>query len=94
MHVVACEVQRDQKLEDHAPSRLRGGEENEQTCRGAAVGDHVQDCAEAGRLLVDPRGMAIEGVEQAGDGVEDGAAARVEGHIVEGYQGEEDARVA
>jgi len=40
------------------------------------------------------RGDAVEGVEEAGYAVEDGAGAGVEGHVVEGGEGEDDAGVA
>ena len=39
-------------------------------------------------------GEAVEGVEEAGDRVEEGAAAGVQGHEVEGAEGEDDAEVA
>jgi hypothetical protein len=39
-------------------------------------------------------GIAIEGVEEAGEGVEEGASSWVEGHVVEGGEGEDDAGVS
>lgn len=40
-------------------------------------------------LLVVARGDAVEGVKEAGYAVEDGAGAGVEGHVVEGGEGED-----
>jgi len=45
-------------------------------------------------LLEFAGGDAVDGVEEAGDGVEEGAAAGVQGHEVEGCYGEDDAEVA
>jgi hypothetical protein len=83
VHVVACEVQADQDLEDHREGGFRGGEEDQQAGGCAAIGDHVQDCAEAGGLLEFARSHAIEGIEQAADGVQEAATARVQRHEVE-----------
>ena len=94
VHVVAREVQADEELEDGGVGGLGAGEEDEQAGGGAAVGDHVEHGAEAGRLAELARRPAVEGVEQAGDGVEEAAAAGVEGHEVEGGEGEDDAGVA
>lgn len=94
VHVVAGKVQADQALEDHRVGGFGGREEDEQARGGAAVGDHVQDGAETGRLLEFARGKAIESVEKAADGVEEAAAARVKGHEVQGAEGQDDAEVA
>ena len=94
MHVMARKVQTNQPLEQPAVGRFGGGEEDEQAGGGAAVGDHVEDGAEARRLLELARRPAVGRVEQAGDGVEEAAAARVQGHEVEGGEGEDDAGVA
>jgi hypothetical protein len=83
VHVVACEIQADQDLEDHREGGFRGGEEDQQAGGSAAIGDHVQDGAETGGLLELARGHAIEGVEQAANGVEEAATARVQRHEVE-----------
>lgn len=91
MHVMACEIQTNKTLEDDAPAGERGGEEDEQAGGRAAVCDHVEDGAEAGGLVVVARCDAVEGVEQAGDAVEEGAGAWVQGHVVEGGYGEDDA---
>ena len=42
MDVMTCKVERDQALEYDRVSREGGGQEHEQTRRGASVGDHVQ----------------------------------------------------
>lgn len=94
VRVMAGQVQADQQLEDQAPPGEGTREEDEQAGGGAAVGDHVEDGAEAGGLVEAAGGDAVEGVEQAGDAVEDGAGAGVEGHVVEGGDGEDDAGVA
>ena len=82
VHVVRGQVEGDQSLEDDGPAWESGGKEDEQAGGGATVGDHVENSAEAGRLLEDARSVAIEGIEQARDRVEKRASAWVEGHVV------------
>ena len=94
MHVMACEIQAYQPLEDHAICRLRGRQEYQQTGRRATVGDHVQHRTKAGRLLKLARCKAIQSIEEAGDGVEEAASARVERHEVKAAYCEDDAEVA
>ena len=94
VHVVAGQVQRDQPLEDDAPAREGLREEDQQTRRGAAIGDHVEHGAELGTLLIGAGRDAIEGVEQTRYAVKGGACARVEGHVVERDEGKEDADIA
>lgn len=94
VNVVAGKVERDEALEDNGPARERGRQEDEQTRRGAAVRDHVENRAEARGLLVVARRVAVEGVEQAGDAVEERARARVQRHVVEREDGEDDAYIA
>ena len=94
VHVVAGEVEGDEALEDDGPAREGGGEEDEQARRRAAVGHHVEHGAEARRLAEVARGVAVESVEEARDAVEQRAGARVEGHVVEGAEGEDDAYIA
>lgn len=84
MHIMTRKVQTDEALEHHTIGRL-GRRQKDQQARGcAAIGDHVKDCSEAGGLPEFSRGPAIEGVEEAGDGVQEATAAWVEGHEVEG----------
>lgn len=94
VHVVAGEIKGNQALEDDGPSREGGGQEDNETGRGAAIRHHVEDGAEASRLFVDARDVAIEGVEETRDTVEERARARMEGHVVEGRDSEDDSRVA
>ena len=94
VHVVTREVERDEALEQDGPAGERRRQEDEQARRGAAVRHHVEDGAEARRLLKVARGVAVQRVEELRDGVEERAGARVEGHVVEGRDGEDDARVA
>ena len=94
MYVMAGQVQTDQELEDQRPSRERGGEEDEEASCGAAICDHVENSAELGRLVEGAGCDAIESVEEAGKAVKERAGAWVEGHVVEGCYGEDDARVA
>lgn len=84
VQVVRGKIQTYEELEDHAPARFRRREEDKQARGRAPVGYHVQYCAEAGGLAEIARGPAIESVEETADGVEEAAAARVEGHVVEG----------
>ncbi len=94
MVVMARQIETDQPLEQQRPARPGAAEENEQAGGRAAVRDHVEHGAELRALLEVARGDAVEGVEEAGDAVEDGAGAGVEGHVVEGGEGEDDAGVA
>jgi hypothetical protein len=94
MVVMARQIQTDQPLEQQRPARPGAAEENEQAGGRAAVRDHVEHGAELRALLEVARGDAVEGVEEAGDAVEDGAGAGVEGHVVEGGEGEDDTGVA
>jgi hypothetical protein len=65
VHVVAGKIESNQALENDGPSREGGGEEDDETSCGTAIGDHVKDGAEASGLLVDSRSIAIEGIEKA-----------------------------
>lgn len=94
VHVVAGEVERDEALEEDGPARERRRQEDEQARRRAAVRHHVEDGAEARRLLKVARGVAVQRVEELRHGVEERAGAWVEGHVVERCDGEDDARVA
>jgi hypothetical protein len=62
VHVMAGKIQADQDLEDHREGGFRGGEEDQQAGGCAAIGDHVQDGAEAGGLLELARSHAIESI--------------------------------
>lgn len=92
--IVTGEIQTDQCLEDDGVGGFGAGEKDQEAGGGAAVGDHVEDGAELGGLAEFAGGEAVEGVEEAGDGVEEGAAAGVQGHEVEGGEGEDDARIS
>lgn len=94
MHIMARQIQTNQALKHQTPARESGRQEHEQTGSGAAIGDHIEDGAKFRGLTEVARGEAIEGVEQTRDGVEEGAGARVQGHVVEGEEGEKDAGVA
>ena len=92
--IVTSQVQADQALEGDTPSRPRGREENQQARGRAAISHHVEHCAEGGGLAVVAGGYAVKGVEEAGDRVEEGACSGVEGHVVEGGDGQDDSGVA
>ena len=94
MHIVTGQIQRDQSLEDNGPAWECGSKEDEQAGGCATIGDHVENSAKAGGLLEDAGCIAIEGVEETGDGVKEGAGAWVEGHVVEGTEGKDNADVA
>lgn len=94
MHVMAREIQRDKTLKHDRPARERGGEENKQTRRRAAISHHIQNSAEAGGLAEVARGVAVERVEETRHAVEDCAGSGVERHVVERAEGEDDAHVA
>ena len=83
VHVMACKVQTDEELEDHAPPRLCGRKKDQQTSSGTSVSYHVQDSAELGRLIKAARSITVQGIQQAGDAVEEGAATWVKWHVVE-----------
>lgn len=69
VHVVTCQIQRDQTLEDNAVSRLCSRQENEQAGGRASIGDHIQYSPKASALLKFASRDPIEGIEQAGNGV-------------------------
>ena len=94
MHIMACEVQTDEALEHNAPPWERARQEHEQAGGRASVCHHVQHGAEGGGLIVFPRGEPVGSVEDAGERVQEGAGAWVEGHVVEGGEGEDDPDVA
>jgi hypothetical protein len=94
MHVVASEIKRDKALEENSPSREGRRKEDEEAGCGASVGHHVQDGAESGRLFEPSSGVAIEGIEEARYRVEEAACARMEWHVVERCDSEDDSRVA
>lgn len=91
---MACQIKAYQPLEDNGPSRECRSKEDEQASGGTPIGNHIEDCAELCGLVEVPRGYTIEGVKEARNAVEDGACPGVEGHVVEGCDGEEDAGIA
>lgn len=92
--IVTSEVKRDQALEDDGPPGEGGGQEDQQARGCASVRHHVEDRTEARALLVVSRGIAVEGVEEAGDAVEQRACSWVQRHVVEGSDCEDDSNVA
>ncbi len=94
MDIMAGQIQANQELKEQAPAWPSRAEEYKQAGCRAAISDHIQHGAKLGRLLEIARSDSVEGVEEAGDAVEDGARAGVEGHVVEGAYGEDDAGVA
>lgn len=94
MHVVTGQVQADQALENDAEAREGLRQEDEQARGRAPVRHHIEHGAELGGLAEAAGGVAIQGVEQAGDAVEERAGAGVQRHVVEGCEREDDARVA
>jgi len=77
VHVVACEIETDQTLEYDGPPWPSGGEKDKEASCCAAVGYHVQDGAKCSGLVVVPRCVAVEGVEDAGNAVEEGTGSWV-----------------
>lgn len=77
------------------PAREGQGQEDQQTGRGAAIGDHVQNGIKAGRLVKGMGIEAIDGVKQAGDTIEQGTGTRVGvyGHVVERGDGKDHSAV-
>lgn len=69
--VVAGKVERNQALENDGPSGERRGQEHQEARSRAAVRHHIEHRAKAGALLVVSRGVAIEGVKEAGNTVQD-----------------------
>ena len=94
VHVVTGKIKSNEALEDNGPSWERGREEDEQARGSAAVGDHVENGAEAGRLLKDAGCVAIDGIEKARDAVKKRARTGMQRHVVEGRKGEDDAGIA
>lgn len=93
VHVVARHVQADQALEDNGPPGPSRAQEDQQARRGAAICHHVQHRAEGGRLVKIPGSIAIQCVQQTRHAIKERTGARMEGHIVEGGNGEDDTRV-
>lgn len=78
------QIQRQQELEKDLERwvfGVGGTQKHEQTRGGASIGDHVEDGAEFGGLREFTGGPAVQGVEDAGDAVEDCAGQRVDGHV-------------
>jgi len=94
LHIVTRQIQTNQSLKQNRPPWKCACEEHQQTCCCAAISDHIQNGAEFCGLLEFSRCHAVEGVQEAGDAVEEGTGAGVEGHIVEGCYGEDYAGVA
>jgi len=94
VHVMAGEVETDEELEDHAPARHSGRKEDKEAGGGAAICHHVQDSSELCGLVEGTGSVAIESIQKARDAVEEGACARMKGHVVERAQSEEDTSVA
>lgn len=63
--VVACKVERDKALEHNGPAGKRRGQEHQHARRRATVRHHVEDGAEARRLLKEPRQVAVQRIEEA-----------------------------
>lgn len=93
VHIVTRQIQRDQSLENDAPSRERACQEDNQTRGCTAVRHHVEHSSELGGLFKFARSHAVEGIEEAGDAVRGGACAGVERHVVEGGDGEDDTTI-
>ncbi len=87
---MARQIQTDQALEEQGPPRPRGTEEYQQTGRRATIGDHVQDGAEPGGLLEVSGCQAVQGVEETRDTIQERTSSRMEGHVVQGRDGEDD----
>lgn len=92
--VVGSQVQADEDLKHNAPSRECLGQEDQEARGGAAVCHHVEDSAERCRLVISACCYAVEGVEETGYRVEKRTGAGVDGHVVKGCEGEEDAGIA
>ena len=93
VHIVARKIERYQALEDDGPAGEGGREEDKQAGCRAAIGHHVEDGAEAGGLVEVAGGIAVEGIEEARDAVQERARSRVQGHVVERRHGEHDSRI-
>lgn len=91
---MAREIQTNQTLEHDTPARERLSQEDEQTGGRAAVSNHIENRAKLCGLSKVACGVTINGIEEAGDAVEKAAGARMQWHIVEGRNGEDNAGVA
>lgn len=63
VNVVARQIQTDQALEDNAPSWEGGCKKYQQTGRSTSVCDHIQHCAESGRLVISSCSETIESIQ-------------------------------
>lgn len=94
MHVMACQIQADQGLKQDSPLGICRRQETEQTARSTPIRDHVQHSTELSRLVVFASSITVQGVQEAGYGIEDGAIVRVVRHIVERGTSEDDSSIA
>ncbi len=91
---MARKIQTYQPLENQTPPRPRGRQKHQQTSCSAAIRYHVRHSTESVFLREIPRYVAIKCVEETGETVECGAATRVDGHVGEGNQNQDDPDVS
>lgn len=82
MHVVAGHVQADETLEEDGPPGPGGAQEDQETRGSAAVGNHVQHCTKGGGLVEVSCCITVQGVQQTGHRIEEGAGPGMEGHVI------------
>lgn len=90
VHVMTCQVEGDESLEEDRPARPGGAQEHKETRGRAPIRDHVEDGAERRRLFEIPCRVSVECVQQARDAVEQGTCPRVQRHVIERGDREED----
>lgn len=83
VHIMTRVVEADQALEDDTPPGKGACEKDEKTGGGATIGDHVQDGAKAGGLVERSSSCSVEGIEKAGNAVQQRTGAGMVGHVVE-----------
>lgn len=92
--VVTCQIETDQPLEDDSPSGKGRCKEHQQTRRGAPVRHHVQHCTEGSPLVIPSGGHTVRGIEDARETVQSRTRPRVERHVIERSDRQDDPGIA
>lgn len=94
VHVMRRQIQRNQALAQKRIFGPRGAQITQQTTRRAPIRHHIQYRSKLGRLVEGPSRKPIQGIEKTRDRICREACQRVDGHVVERDQGEDNTRVA
>lgn len=93
VHVMTGHIQTNQALENNSPSRPSRAQKHQQARSCATIRHHVKHRSEGRRLVKVPRGVPIQGIQQARHTVQQRACARMQRHVVERSNREDDSRI-